>query len=81
MAEVILERSGFNRSCALVFGLPLLGLLAGAAVGDWLVDQVGNVAAAQWGALAGAAIAVAGVVAQRQIVQRWIVLGVGEATQ
>ena len=77
----MLERSGFTRSCALVFGLPLLGLLAGAVIGEWLAGQVGNVAATHWGALAGTAIAVLGVVAQREIVQRWITLGLGEATR
>ena len=80
-AEVMLERSGFTRSCALVFGLPLLGLLAGTVVGDWLAEQVGNAAAAHFGAVAGITIAVLGGVAQRRSVQRWIMLGLGEATQ
>jgi hypothetical protein len=65
---MLLHRSVLNRACGLVFGLPMLGTLAGAAAG-WVLAFP-----AELGASVGAACAVLGVLSLRRILDEWIKL-------
>ncbi len=67
-----LVRSGFGKACAWVFGLPIVGLIGGAMVGERFLTELDAVA----GAFLGVLIAAVCVLTRREQVTRWVQLEV-----